>query len=361
MAGIFGILGLQDNDRRYVNAVGQQLVFDAVNTYFEMHNAELQRVYSVFVQGRTSGYSQRYKLPGGGRLQRRGGQAQSMAVKANGGWDVAFPLEDFGAQYGGDDVALAYMTLPELDMHLQTIRNQDIATRRDEILRALFVNTARTFLDNTNYTQTPELTIQPLANGDTVVYPPVLGSNDEAQENHYIESNYAATDIDDDNDPYGLARNELEEHFGAPTGFGNVVSFIHPDEVPETQLMSEFIPVPDNMIRMGADADIPSMLPTVPGRIIGRVNGAWVSEWRWIPSGYTLNIDLDAPPPLMERIDPPETGLQPGLRLVSENQSFPMQMSHYRNRFGIGVANRLNGVVIELANGGGYTVPVVFQ
>ena len=46
-------------------------------------------------------YKRRYKLPGGGYLQKRGGQAQSGAVKAYGSWDVAFPLSRYGDQVAG--------------------------------------------------------------------------------------------------------------------------------------------------------------------------------------------------------------------------------------------------------------------
>ncbi len=137
----------------------------------------------MFVEEQTENFKERYKLPGGGRLQRRGGYAASGAVKAYGGYDVAYPLEDFGAQLADSDVALAYMTLQDLDRHLDTIFAQDANTVRFELLKALLNNTQDTFVDPLH----GSLTIEPLANGDSVTYPPVLGSETEATDTHYLE------------------------------------------------------------------------------------------------------------------------------------------------------------------------------
>lgn len=356
MAGIYGLLNLSDNDRSYVNTLGQDVVFDAANQYLAMANADMMAAYSIFVQEETETFKERYKLPGGGRLQRRGGQAQSAATKAGGQWDVAYPLEDFGAQITGDDVAMAYMRVDELDRHLQTVTIQNINTMRFEMLKALFNNTQRAFVDPIH----GSINIEPLANNDSVTYPPVLGSESDATENHYLGLNYAATAISNTNNPYLTVRNELEEHFGTPQGFGNIVSFIHPDEVPETEDLTDFVPVPDSGINYGDDTDLARVARMVPGRIIGRVSGVWVAEWRWITSGYILSLDLDAPPPLKIRRDPADTGLQRGLHLKSRDATYPLEAAHYRHRFGVGVGNRLNGVVAQLGTAT-YDIPTAYE
>jgi hypothetical protein len=83
----------------------------------------------------------------------------------------------------------------------------------------------------------------------------------------------------------------------------------------------------------------------------------WVIEWRSIPENYSLTLHMSAPKPLVKRVDPEETGLGQGLQLVAVNDKFPLEGSFYRNRFGLGVGNRLNGVVYEFG-GGAYTVPL---
>ncbi len=353
MSGIFGALNISTNDRSYINTIGQRIVWDAVQMVLTQYNADLMAAKSIFVGGTTQDHKFRFKLPGGGRLQRRGGQAQSAAVRAVGSWDVAFPLEDFGAGLAADDIALAYMTMQELNRHLDTVMIQDMNTVRFEILKAVFNNTPRNFNDFT----WGNLTVQPLASGDAVTYPPVLGSETETSENHYLETGYAASSISDTNNPFPMVRDELEEHFGAQTGGENIVAFINNAQTGKVQALTDFDEVPDRFVRQGNDTNIPMGLPTVPGRILGRVNGVWVVEWRWIPASYLFAQHLEAPAPLMERTDPADTGLGTGLQLISRDEKSPFEQSQYRHRFGYGVANRLNGLVVEFGIGGSYTIP----
>jgi hypothetical protein len=71
-----------------------------------------------------------------------------------------------------------------------------------------------------------------------------------------------------------------------------------------------------------------------------------------------VGFHIDAPKPLVRRVDPAEVQLGDGsLELVIEDEKFPMEQSDFRQRYGYGAGNRLNAVVIEFANGGSYTVP----
>lgn len=358
MSSIAGILGIADSSRVYVNTVGQRVVYDAVNQLLSQYNADVAAQTRVFVGETTSLFQERYVLPGGGRLQRLGNQAPSASVKRTGKWDVAYPLESFGAAQGSNRVEYAYLTVGDVDSAVQTIVAQDINTRRFEMLKAILNNTTRTFVDPIN----GSLSIQPLANGDTVVYPPVLGSESEATDDHYVVSGYAAADVSDTNNPLITGRDELEEHFGTPTGGGQIVSFINNAQVAKIKALAEFNSVVDMAITPGANTDRVNMLPNVPGRILGRTDsGVWVSEWRWVPSGYIVNVSLDAPPPLKMRVDPTDTGLGSGLQLVAEDQINPLRVAYWENRFGIGCANRLNGVVIQLKASGSYDIPTGYS
>lgn len=356
MSGIFGALGLNDTDRVFNATVGQMAIYEAAMVWVNERNAELNQAIAVFVAETTDKYKLRYKLPGGGRLQRRGRQGTPGAVKADGSWDVAFPLEDFGAQIAGDDVTFAYMTVAELERHLQTVVSQNVNTVRFEILKALLNNTQDTFSDEL----WGDLSIEPLANADSVVYPPVLGSETEATDDHYLESNYAASAISDTNDPYATIADELTEHFGASTGNDEIVVFINNAQTAKTRDLTEFVAFTDMGVTPGSNTATVQNVPTgLPGKIVGRMqdSGVWVVEWRFMPANYMLGIDLDAEQPLYMRIDPADTGLGQGLQLVAEDESFPFKSSFWRHRFGLGCSNRLNGVVMELGTGGTYTVP----
>lgn len=358
MSVIFGSLGVNDTDRVFNATVGQRAIYEAAANWIAARNAELDMAMALLVERTTSDHQLRYKLPGGGYLQRRGNQGRPGAVKAYGQWDVAFPLEDFGAQIVGNDVDRAYMTVAELDRHIQTVTIQNVNTVRYEMLKRLFNNVAATFADPL----WGNLTVQPLANGDTVTYPPVLGSDTEATDDHYLQSGYAASAIDDSHNPYETIVAELEEHFGTPAGGDDIAVFINPAETPETKALTDFVSVADAGIQYGQDADLAIMRPGMPGKLLGRIEGlCWVVEWRHVPANYQLGVHLGAEAPLVRRIDPADTGLGDGLQLVAEDEEYPFQSSFWRHRFGLGVGNRLNGVVMELGTDGSYGVPTAFQ
>lgn len=364
MATIFGALGLSDTDRVFNATVGQRTIYDLAAQYVQNWRADQQAAQSVFVEGITSDRSFRYKLPGSGRLQRSGTRAETAAKRAYGSWDVGFPLEDFRDAIVADDVTMAYMTAAELQRHIDAVISADANTRRFELLKRLFNNTATTFIDPL----WGNITVQSLANNDSVTYPPVLGSETDATEQHYLESGYAASAISDTNNPYVTISDELEEHFGAPTGGSPIAVFINNAQTAKSIALTSFVPVTAMGINPGAQT---ATVTAIPGdltagrpswRVLGRdeAAGVWVVEWRWIPANYMLGIHLMAPKPLMERIDPADTGLGAGLQLVARDIDFPFETSVWRDRFGYGVGNRLNGVAFELGTGGSYTVPTAF-
>lgn len=356
MSAIFGALRLSDSDRVYNATTGQAVIYQAIQEHLAQHNAALNAAMSVFVDETTDQYKRRYRLPGGGRLQARGLQSDVAAVKQTGYWDVAFPLYDFGAAIAGDDVTLAYMTVGELDRHISTVLQQDVNTARWELLRALFRSSARTFTDEL----WGDLTIQPLANGDSVVYPPVIGSDSEATDTHYLASGYTAANISDTNDPYVTVVAELEEHFGTVTGNSPIAVFINAAQTAKTRALAGVVETPDRWIDPGDSTAVPTGLPPIPGKIIGRhMEGAWISQWDYIPSGYMVAIHMEAPKPLIQRVDAGDTGLPQGLALVAEDQEFPFRRSTWRHRFGFGVGNRLNGVVIQITDGS-YSAPSAY-
>jgi hypothetical protein len=357
MSGIYGALGLADTERVMLSRIGERVVFDAMNQVLAQHTADMAAAVSVFVAETTSEYKRRYMLPGSGYLQEVGDNSTPGASKAYGKWDVAFPLKNMADALSINDIAFAYMTTQELNRHVDTITVKDRNTVRKAMLDALFDNAQDTFIDPL----WGSLSIEPLANGDTVTYPPVLGSVTEATDTHYLSSGYAVSAISDTNNPYATVADELEEHFGAVTGGSNIVAFIPAATVAKTRALTDFVAVTDMGIKPGDDtATVVGLPPNLPGRIIGRMDGSgvWVSEWRWIPATYLLAIHLDAPKPLIERVDPADTGLAQGLTLVAREPTFPFTTSYYRHRFGFGCGNRLNGVAM-IVSAAGYSAPTV--
>ena len=359
MATLAGILGLQDSDRSFVNTIGQRVVYEAAQEMVNQWNEELMGFVGLFLEEETEDFKERYKLPGSGQLQRRGPAGLPGAVKASGYWDVAYPLEDFGASLGGDDVAMAYMTLPEMNRHLLTIFNQDVNTVRFEMLKALFNSGSRTFVDPLY----GNLTVQPLANGDSVTYPPVAGSNADATANHYVETGYAALSISDTNNPFLTAANTLKSRWGTPTGGAPIIAFMNSTHYTKVSALTDFEPLVDYRVVPSVNANRlnPSAVPmNCPGEVVGITSGVITVQWDHVPANYILTVHMGAPKPLKMRVDPANTGLPRGLALVARDDDNPLVNYFYRHRFGLGVGNRLGAHVTELGTGGSYTIPTAF-
>jgi len=364
MSALFGHLNVADTDRVFSATVGQKVIFEAATSWINKHNEELNRLTSVFVSGNTEEFKLRYKLPGGGYLQRRGPDGRVAAVKATGQWDVSFPLEDFGAMLAWNDVDRAYMTVEELDRHIQTVTAQNVNTVRFELLTALLDNTNRTFIDPLH----GSLTVTRLANTDGSLYPPVIGSIDEADDEHYLIQGDAYSSIDDTHDPWsGTNTNsinivkELEEHFGIAAGSSQIVSFINQEEVPYVAALTDFDPVDIIQIKEGTQTASPVQVPSnLPGVVLGRHReGAWIVRWDFVPATYILSIHTGTEPPLKKRVDPADTGLGIDLQLVARDDEYPFESSIWRHRFGFGVANRLAAVGTYVATGSTWTDPTL--
>lgn len=360
MSWLTGALNLADTDRSFVNTVGVDVVYDAVMDYVNRVTAETEAQIGVFVEETTELYKERYYLAGGGLLDEQSGQAPGGLVKAAGNWDVAYPLKQYGNEIGGTRVVMAYMTLPKLVQHVDTVLAKDANTVGYLIRQAMLRNDARNFNDPDWGT----LAVQPLANGDGIVYPSVMGSDLEATSNHYLVSGYASASISDANNPFGPIVDALEQHFGTPTGGSRIVAFVNKAEGARIQALVDFDPVTNRYVIPGTSHDTVGddaldELPKGGWRVLGvmKTSGAIVVRWDRMPAGYILAVHLDAPKPLKQRVDPEATGLGRGLQLVANRSDHPFLGSVWEHRMGFGVGNRLNGVVMQLTTNGAYAIP----
>jgi hypothetical protein len=358
MPSIFGALDLPDTVTVTNNPLGEQVIYDEITKFINRVNEELNRDLGVFVAEVTEAYTRKYKLPGSGYLEKVGRKTRGGAAKQVGSWDVAWPLEEWERGIAGDRVSLAYMTLKDLDIHVQGVAAANVNTVRFELFKRLFNNAATSFVDEVNGT----LTIQPLANGDSVVYPPIMGATTGATENHYLGANYVAAAIDDSHNPYVTIKDELAEHFGETQGEDDIVVFINPAEEAVTEDLTDFDYFGDSRIKPGANTDTLINIPVnLPGKIIGRTNGVWVVSYRAIPASWLLGTHLRAPAPLIKRVDTVASGLPRDLALVAQDLNHPFKDTTWSHRFGFGCGNRLNGVVLDLSNADSdYDIPALY-
>jgi hypothetical protein len=358
MTTIFGLAQLSASDYQFMRQADNRLIYDAVNTYLQQAMMEMRDSAALFVEGTTTKAKERYQLPMTGRMQERSGQTKSDAVRRSGSWDVAYPLKEFGDTIATTDVDFAYMTPQEFQTHIDGVITRSANTYRFEILRRIFKDTTDTFTDP----RLGALTIQPLANGTSgELYPPVIGSETEATQEHYLGANYLSSAISDTNNPIKTIADKLISRFGRRTGGIPITTLINSAQRAKVEALTNFRPYVPNAITAGQDTDIVSAVPNGVGETIGYINSSWVNVWDWMPEDYMLALYLGAPKPLFERIDLPETGLGSGLQLVSQSTVYPLMYNEWRWRFGMGTGNRLNGVVIHVTNSSSYTIPTIYQ
>ncbi len=356
---VFGTITDNDNEFGFLANVGQELAWQMAQRWIADRMAEFALTTGLFVEGKTEKFKTRYKKPGVGYLQERNTQGHYGAGKATGSWDVAYPMKDVGVEHSWNDVDVAKLTALELSNHIETGLNSYINTFRHDVLHRVLDNVQETYTDPDH----GDLDIEPLANGDTVTYPPITGEPaDEATEDHYLGTSYSMSGISDDNNPLKTGRDDLNHHFGgATTGGDNIVALCNSTDTERFEALSDFRDVPDSNIRSGDNVDIPFGFPIAPGRTIGRSNSVWVQEWDFIPANYLLFLHMDEPAPLMMRHDPLTMGLGTGdFMLVSNDELFPFTSAVWRARYGLGAGNRLNGVVMFINGTSSYTVPAAY-
>lgn len=362
MAGLLGHLNMADTDRPFTIVNGQEVMYRETELVFQRWSEDMAAAKELFVQERTENFQERYKLPGSGYSQEEdtgGDAAPSAAVKASGYWQVAYYLRQFGDTLSFDDVVLGYMTMKEFENHLQTVINRNNNLEFGLILKALFNNLVQTFNDPIH----GSLSVQPLANGDDVTYPPVFGSVIDATANNYLAPNYIESGITDTNNPFKLIRDTLEPHFGFPQGGSPIIALVNTSAVTYARQLTDYDEFTNRYLLPGGNVTTLIDLPEgfQGGRIVGVCNGVVIIEWPRIPSGWILGMHLDAPKPLKQRIDPVNTGLSPGLKMITRDMEHPFINNRWRNRIGFGVGNRLNGVALALNGTTSYTIPTIYQ
>lgn len=359
MSSIFGVLGVEDNENAYVDHIGQGLVFDAINEVLGYHNDDVQAATSVFVAGDTELYGERWMSPGDGMMSPAGQDpfGPPPSIQRYGYWDVNYRLSEWAEAIATSRVGLAYMTLQELDAHLDTIMERNIARHRQRMLIALMESTNLTWND----TKFGALTIRRLANTDGSLYPALPGAAVEAEDSHYIDAAYNVAGIAAGTNPAVDLRDEIIEHFGGRLTTGTDILYLHgSDQTAYLAAIAGYVAVGDPAINWGADTDLSKQVAS-PGWLHGRGWGVWMAEWAWMPAEFGLAVLLGKPP-LMRRRDTVASGLPRGLSLVATETSHPLNASYFSDRFGYAVGNRLSAACIEINAGAAtYTPPAAFS
>jgi len=360
MTTTFGFYDLQSLFNSRVSEVGVGRIMTAV--------AESAAEYSRVAQGIVADWAEateiakeQIDLPGDGTLQPLDEHGNPLPVQPSGSYDVAYPIYGAGTAWGDTRISRELMTVEEAN------KATDDATQRDSdwvirnMLAAVFTNTTRAYVDKVGSNGSKGLgsiTVQPLANSDTVVYSR-KGNTAPAVDEHYLAQ---AAAIADATNPYPVIDAELSEH--PSNGNRRILCYVPSDLLATTMALTSFVDVDDPDIMAGVATDRVTNVPAVgPGdRVVGKIRSTkcWIIEWSGLPAGYIV-AKVEGKPFLKMR-EYPSPALKGFFPEFADKDG-----NHKETRFlryaGFGVSDRVAALVYRIGNGAyaiptGYTAPL---
>jgi hypothetical protein len=340
----YGFWNLKDRFADLVTDVGVRVVGDAIAATAAEHNRQLDIMMGLFVRPVGNDYKLRYRTPAQARLMPLDENGRARPIKAVGHYDVSFPISRAGIAWGANWLTREKMTVEDANRQTDILFMADRLWMRDRLLGAFFQSTTWTAEDDDYGT----LTVQPLANGDTVLYPYYAGRNFGATDNHYLAQ--ATTPIADAANPFPTIRAKLKEH---PENSGNVISFVPTNLMPGVMGLATFHDMPDPNLAPAATTRVVTGRPglgALPGEVRGyEESGVFIVEWQAMPDNYIVSIAEGSEPPLGMR----EEALASlrGFKQVATREDHPFWESQWFRAAGFGVWNRTAAHITRIGNG----------
>lgn len=349
----YGFISLAKLMSERVNTIGVEVAQSAILEANAEYNRVINALTSTFVE-RTTLHQERYQLPGDGTLQPLDEWGNPLPIVPTGYYDVAYPIYGAGTAFGDNRISRAHMTLADVQRNTMDAFRRDATWLRRQIMAAIFTNVTRTYVD----ARYGNLTVQPLANGDTVTY--VRRNGTSSTDDHYLGQ---AAAIADATNPYPTIYAELDEH---PSNSGPYIAYIASNLVTTTQALTAFIEPNDPslilslnetrlMIDVNPDTSTSEGGPVGFGdKYLGRVNGVHVVEWSSLPDSYIIAHASGAGAPLkMREYEPAEVqGFFPEMHSPDGN----LMVNRFLRYCGFGVSNRVAALAYEISDAT-YDVP----
>lgn len=351
---VYGFQDLVDVFSQRVTTVGVSVVNEAVGQSFAAHQEQMNAMLALFTT-KTEQFQIQYSQDVVLRSQPLDEFGRPLPVKGGAKYTVAFPMGRSGNRLGWTYDAFQYVTVGEVNDKVRAIQLGDMRWLFDNVLASIFTNTTWTYYDEAH----GDLTIQPLANGDAVVYGIVSGNDVGATDTHYMaQANAIGAGADN---PFPAIYADLIEH--PENGTGPIIVFAPTNLVSTITALGTFTPVSDTNIRLGANSDllVGNLGVTVPGgdrMILGYEDArVWIVQYPRLPSNYLVAIATGGQPPLAMR-EPEPANLKGFAEIPPEADPSPYPYLHrtWVRRAGFGGWNRTAGLVYRIGNGA-YAIP----
>jgi hypothetical protein len=341
---IYGTLSTLDtlaSSQQSIAAFGEDKAFEGVAQLLAAHNALMQDALTDFVEI-TEDRQRRYGGGSIGFMDEVDQYGRADASKIPQGVTVGFPLRKFQKTLQWTRDYFEVTTGAEFMGQIDAMLAEDAATVQRQIKRALFTPTNATF--NDSLVDNVALAVKALVNADSAEIP--AGPNGESftasSHTHYLGSATltAASQT--------ALITTIIEHFGSGTP---VVEINQADEA-AYRLLTGFSPIVDTrIISANTSTYAQGNLDVVNfnNRMIGIFGGAevWVKSAR-VPASYQVAYmrGVSQKPLVMRR----RNAARGVLRLVAENENYPLRAQTREREYGIGVYNRVAAAVNYSAN-----------
>lgn len=354
MATVFGTHDIRDvQPYMQVADIGQAVAFDYLGSILAVYEEYYGQLRSSLFGRQTTNYSERIEREQTGRMMPADEWSRAPTRKIGGFELISYPIKRWSDATGWTEDFLVYARVEQLLRDQRAQVNRDIRTLTDYALGAFLRKDQYVYPDPR---LNVDLTIKPFLNGDAFVPPAWYNVTHTSPHNHYIATAAATAATAD----YKAMYTHLNHH-----GFGNNVQLWIATNLEDgiRAMTADFAPVPDPaLVYPGGTVGFAGPIvtaaggnPFVFGNRIGRIHHMDVIVQPFMPDNYAFAWDTNQGPPLLERME--EAEQLRGLRLVSQEQYFPLRRSEYQRRLGFAVANRINGVALHQVTGGVYANP----
>jgi hypothetical protein len=344
-----GFSNLKDvvNERVTENLI--PVVTDAIDQSIAEHNKVTEDMLRLFVTPITD-FKIRYKSQAAAKLQPLDEHGRARKIKTTGSYELGFPLRQAGTALGDTRIAIAKMTVGDVNAKIAAILDADKRWLRDGILGAMFDNAGYTFSDDEH----GDLPVKGLANQDGTLYLLRSGAEDGAEANNYRFQSTLVTA----NSPLPTIHRDLT---AAPenAGGGEVITFVASDLEDDIVALADFVDFEDADIRAASTREVLTgrLGVSVPGEVLGKSGKNWIVRWDSLPSSYMISMITAGPRPIAMR-QHPEAELQ-GFNRVATRNDDPYYESQYVRYAGFGAWNRVGAIVTKIA--ASYAVPTNFE
>lgn len=343
----YGFVGRENLFSRSIEQVGQAVVRDMIAQSAAMHTQQVNALLDEFVF-RTTARSEKIRMIEAGSLQPLDQWGNPLPVQVGFSYEVGYPIRGGGTSWGNNRVSRALETVEDVNENTVAAQMMDADWLKRHLLASMLDNVSWSF----DTDEETAVTVQPLANNDTVRFLKVGGTI--ATDNHYLGQ---ANVIADGDNPFPAIYTDLTEH---PGNGGVIVSYIPENLRLAVKALTNFDAVEDPDIIAGGNRDVlsGSVAVGIGDEVLGKVDNVWIILMRALPDNYILSHARGATGIVAMR-EYPSANLQGFFPEAHSPDGNLLEMRMLRYA-GFGIRNRVGAHVTFIGNGT-YAVPTAYN